>query len=61
MVSLMQSKLKSENDARLTEEKKTSERNKNLVILMQRYLLNMGYIESVNKLQTESNIGLDKW
>jgi len=61
MLSLAQSRLKAENDARLTEEKKMQERNRNLVILTQKFLLNLGYVETVNKLQAESTISLDKW
>ncbi len=61
MISQAQNKLKAENDARLSEEKKISERNRNLVVLMERYLLNLGYIESASKLQAESTVSLDKW
>lgn len=61
MLSLAQTKLKAENDARLSEEKKVSERNRNLIVLIERHLLNLGYIESANKLQTESTVSLDKW
>jgi len=61
MISSAQTKLKAENDARMSEEKKVSERNRNLIVLIERHLLNLGYIESANKLQTESTVSLDKW
>jgi len=61
MISLAQTKLKAENDARLSEEKKISERQRNIIVLIERHLLNCGYIEAANKLQTESTVSLDKW
>ena len=43
------------------EEKKIQERRKNIIVLIQKYLLNLGYLDTINKLQNESTISLDKW
>lgn len=61
MISLTQQRLKSDYESRSQEEKKTSDRNRNLIILMERFLLNLGYVDTVAKLQAESTISLEKW
>lgn len=44
----------------MAEEKRIADRKRNLMILIEKYLLTMGYVDSVMKLQTESTISLDK-
>merc|ERR1740130_460630 len=48
-------------ESRLSEEKKTQERKRNLVILCACFMREMGYTDSVKHIQTETNISLDKW
>jgi len=45
----------------MNEEKKVSDRKRNLIILVMRYLTNIGYVETSMKLESESHIGLDTW
>ena len=61
MLSLSQQRLKHDHDSRALEEKKTNDRNRNLIILIERFLLNLGYVDAVTKLQDESTVSLDKW
>lgn len=51
---------KKENESRMAEEKRIADRKRNLIILIEKYLLTMGYVDSVMKLQAESTISLDK-
>lgn len=44
----------------MAEEKRIQDRKRNLIVLIARYLINMGYFEISSKLQAESNISLDK-
>jgi katanin p60 ATPase-containing subunit A1 len=52
---------KYEFEAKLAREKRENERRKNILILMLRYLINMGYGETAFKLQEEANLNLDKY
>lgn len=45
----------------MSEEKRNAERKRNLVILIQKYLLTLGCIDSVTKIQQETQITLEKW
>ncbi len=45
----------------MSEEKRNTERKRNLIILIEKYLLGLGYLEGVIKIEQESNISLDKW
>lgn len=49
-----------ESESRMSEEKKVSERRRNVIVLICRYLVNLGYFDTSAKLQGESNISLDK-
>eukprot|EP01017_Pseudomicrothorax_dubius_P045032 TRINITY_DN7713_c0_g2_i1.p1 TRINITY_DN7713_c0_g2~~TRINITY_DN7713_c0_g2_i1.p1 ORF type:complete len:489 (+),score=109.59 TRINITY_DN7713_c0_g2_i1:55-1521(+) len=61
MMSGSLSRIKHESESRLAEEKRVQDRRRNVLILIERYLLSLGYLDTVNKLQAESNISLDKW
>lgn len=37
------------------------ERKRNLIILIEKYLLTLGYIEAVTKIEQETNISLENW
>ena len=37
------------------------ERKKNIIVLIEKYLLDCGYMEALSKLQSESTISLEKW
>lgn len=37
------------------------ERKRNLIILIEKYLLTLGYIDAVTKIQHESNLSLQNW
>ncbi len=50
-----------ETESRMSEEKRNTERKRNLIILIEKYLLTLGCIDSVTKLQQESQITLEKW
>jgi katanin p60 ATPase-containing subunit A1 len=45
----------------MTEEKKVQERRRNIIVLITRYLVNLGYYDTAAKLQNDSNISLDNW
>ncbi|EGR32599.1 hypothetical protein IMG5_076290 [Ichthyophthirius multifiliis] len=57
----MLAKIKSESESRMNEEKKIHDRKRNIIVLILRYLANIGYIDSCSKISTESHIGLDQW
>lgn len=44
----------------MAEEKRLADRRRNLIILIEKHLLSLGYLDTVMKLQTESTISLDK-
>lgn len=50
-----------ETDSRLTEEKRTHERKRNIIILIEKYLLTLGYIDTVTRIEQESNLSLQSW
>ena len=52
-------KLKAESESRLSEEKKIQERKRNIIVLITRHLVNLGYFEIAAKLQSDTNITLD--
>lgn len=37
------------------------ERKRNLIILIEKYLLTLGYIDAVTKIEQETNISLENW
>ncbi|CAD8063680.1 unnamed protein product [Paramecium primaurelia] len=57
----MLNKIKIDSESRLSEEQKIKDRRRNVIILIQRYLVNSGYIESATKLGTESNLTLNQY
>lgn len=61
MLSLSQQRMKNDYETRAQEEKKVNDRNRNLIILIERFLLNLGYVDALSKLQDESTVSLDKW
>jgi katanin p60 ATPase-containing subunit A1 len=52
---------KFEIEAKQAKEKRENERRKNILILILRYIVNMGYAETACQLQTEANLDLDKY
>lgn len=54
-------RLKPETQSRMSEEKRTIERRRNLIILIEKYLLTLGYIDAVTKLEQETSISLENW
>ena len=48
-------------EAKITRDKKDNERRKNLLILILRYLINMGFSETAFSLQEEANLDIDKF
>lgn len=50
-----------ETESRMSEEKRNADRKRNLIILIEKYLLCLGCIDSVTKLEQESQISLEKW
>lgn len=50
--------MKAETESRMSEEKKVIERKRNLIVLIEKYLLTLGYIDAVTKIEQESNITL---
>ncbi|ORX54168.1 AAA-domain-containing protein [Piromyces finnis] len=53
-------RMKISNEAKLAEENKIEQRKKSLLVLILDFLQNNGYVNSVERLQTESNIFLNK-
>ena len=45
----------------MSEEKRNTDRKRNLIILIEKYLLTLGCIDSVTKIETETQISLEKW
>lgn len=48
-------------DAKINREKRDNERRKNLLILILRYLINMGFSETAFRLQEEANLDIEKF
>jgi len=48
-------------DAKMNREKRDNERRKNILILILRYLINMGFSETAFRLQEEANLDIDKY
>lgn len=57
----MQMMNKFEIEAKMAREKKETERRKNILIIILRYLINVGLSESAFKLQEEASIDLEKY
>lgn len=57
----MLSKLKAEGESRLQQEKRETERKRNLLVMIQKHLVGCGYIDAATALSRECNLGLDKW
>ena len=53
--------VEAETESIMSEEKRNSERKRNIIILIEKYLLGLGCLESVIKLEQESLITLEKW
>jgi len=53
-------RMKLSNEAKLAEENKIEQRKKSLLVLILDFLQNNGYINAVERLQTEANISLNK-
>lgn len=47
---MMMTKMKAESESRMSEEKKIQERKRNIIVLIARYVLNLGYFEVATKL-----------
>ena len=45
----------------MSEEKRIHERKRNIIVLIAKYLLTLGYIDAVTKIEQESNLSLEKW
>lgn len=45
----------------MNEEKRKVEKKRDIIILITKYLLSIGYIDAVSKIETESNLSLEKW
>jgi katanin p60 ATPase-containing subunit A1 len=43
------------------EDKKITDRKRNLIILIEKYLLDQGYVESVMKIEHETTINMENW
>lgn len=54
-------KYKAEGESRLQEEKRVAERRRNIFVMIQKHLINSGYIDAAGALGRECNLGLDKW
>ena len=54
-------KYKAEGESRLNEEKRVTERKRNILVMIQRHLTNCGYLDAAGALTRECNLGLDKW
>jgi katanin p60 ATPase-containing subunit A1 len=52
---------KFEYESKIVKEKKENERRKNILVLILRYLVNMGMAESAFKLQEEANLDIEKF
>jgi len=48
-------------DSKMNREKRDNERRKNILILILRYLINMGFSETAFRLQEEANLDIDKY
>lgn len=57
----MMSGTRADHESRLNEERRRAERGKHLVVLMLNHLLQMGYVGSVDVLQTESGVSLSQY
>ncbi len=55
----MYAKIKSESESRMNEEKRIHDRKRNIIVLILRYLANIGYIDSCAKISGESHLSLD--
>eukprot|EP00397_Hematodinium_sp_SG-2012_P031949 GEMP01033973.1.p1 GENE.GEMP01033973.1~~GEMP01033973.1.p1 ORF type:complete len:464 (+),score=97.94 GEMP01033973.1:57-1448(+) len=56
----MLSRIKTESESRLTEEKRLQERKRGVLVLIQRYLLDNGYVDSAQRVGHDTNISLEK-
>ena len=52
---------RAEHESRLGEERRRTERGKNLIVLMLQHLVNAGYTGSVEALQSESGVSLSQY
>merc|ERR1712113_471274 len=47
-------------ESRLSEEKKANEKKRNIIVLCTRFFQDLGYINTVQQIQNDTNISLDK-
>lgn len=47
-------------ESRLSEEKRAVEKRRNLIVLCSRFFLDLGYVDTVRQIQTETNVSLEK-
>lgn len=59
-MSLALVRAKVDAESRQSEEKRQIERRRNIIVLTARYLLDLGYIDSVRQIETDTNISLDR-
>ena len=52
--------LKAANEGRLADEKRLVDRRRNLITLMSRYLVDAGYVETAERLQSEAGLSLSR-
>lgn len=61
MLSQGQSRSKAESDARNQEANRLKDRRRNLIILIEKYLLDNGYVDALSKLEAETTLSLSNW
>lgn len=59
-MSLALVRARADAESRQSEEKRQIERKRNIIVLTARYLLDLGYIDSVRQIETDTNISLDR-
>ncbi|CAD7958892.1 unnamed protein product [Amoebophrya sp. A25] len=57
--SMMLSKIKTESESRLSEQKKVSERKKAILVFIQRHLQDAGYLNAATAVSRDTNLSLD--
>jgi len=51
---------KADADSRQSEEKKAAEKKRNIIVLAARFFMDLGYIETVRQIESDTNISLDR-
>eukprot|EP00929_Paragymnodinium_shiwhaense_P016271 TRINITY_DN124537_c0_g1_i1.p1 TRINITY_DN124537_c0_g1~~TRINITY_DN124537_c0_g1_i1.p1 ORF type:complete len:590 (+),score=152.90 TRINITY_DN124537_c0_g1_i1:83-1852(+) len=60
MASASLSRARADAEARLNEEKKIADRKRNIIVLSARFFQDLGYIDTVQQIQKDTNVNLDK-